>query len=56
VRTGGLRKNLKLMGPEEGGDLAILRTPRPTNIAAGKSPSDAAFPFKGGGKGVCRQR
>jgi hypothetical protein len=55
VRTGGLRMNMKLMGPDEGGVVAILRIPRPSHVAAGASPSDVAFPFKSGHKGFCRQ-
>jgi hypothetical protein len=56
VRTGGLRMNMKLTGPEEGGLVAFLRTPGPSYVAAGVSPSDVAFPFKGRHKGFCRQR
>jgi hypothetical protein len=56
VGTGRLRMNMKLMGPEEGGVVAFLRTHSPSHVAAGAPPSDVAFPFKGGCKGFCRQR
>jgi hypothetical protein len=56
VGTGGLRMNMKLMGPEEDGVVTFLRTCRHSHVATGASPSDVAFIFKGGCKGFCRQR
>jgi hypothetical protein len=59
VRTGGLRVSMRFMGPEEGGVVAVSRTPGLSLVgifAAGASPSDAASPSGGeevdsGGKG-----
>jgi hypothetical protein len=51
VRTGGLRVSMRFMGPEEGGVVAVSRTPGLSLVgifAAGASPSHAAFPSEGG--------
>jgi hypothetical protein len=45
---------MKFIGPEEGGIVAVLRTPGPGLVGiftAGASPSDVASPSKGGGEG-----
>jgi hypothetical protein len=55
VRTGGLEVSMRFMGPEEGGVIAVSRTPGPSLVGifvAGASLSDAASPPKGGGKGA----
>jgi hypothetical protein len=55
VRTGGLRVSLRFMGPEEGGVVAVSRTPGLDLggiSAAGASPLNAASPSKGGGEEV----
>jgi hypothetical protein len=47
VMTGGLRVSMRFMGPEEGGVVAVSRTPRLSlagEFAAGASRSDAASP------------
>jgi hypothetical protein len=48
---------MRFMGPDEDGVVALLMTPGPglglvDIFAAGASPSDAASPPKGGGKGA----
>jgi hypothetical protein len=53
VRTGGLGVGMRFMGPEEGGVIAVSKTPMLSLIdvfASGASPSDAASPSKGGGE------
>jgi hypothetical protein len=55
VRTGGLGVSMRVMEPEEGGVVAVSRTPGPGFsgiFAAGASPSDAAFPSQSGGEGA----
>jgi hypothetical protein len=55
VRTGGLRGGMRFIKPEEGGVVAVARTPGPSLVgiyATVASPSDAASPSEGGGKGV----
>jgi hypothetical protein len=52
VRTGGLGLSMR---PQEGGVVAVSRTPGPSLVgkfAVRASPSDAASPSKGGGKGA----
>jgi hypothetical protein len=55
VRTGGFRVSMRFMGLEEGGVVAISRTPRLGLVgvfATGASPLDAASPPEGGGEEV----
>jgi hypothetical protein len=55
VRTGGLGVSMRFMGPEEGGVVAVSRTPGPSIIgifAAGPSLSNAASSSEGGGEGA----
>jgi hypothetical protein len=55
VRTGGLGVIMKVMGPEEGGVVAVSTTPGSGLLdvfAAGASPPDAASPSEGGGEGA----
>jgi hypothetical protein len=55
VRTGGLRVSMRFIGPEEGGVVAVSRTPGPGLVgifAGGAFPSDVASLSKGGGEGV----
>jgi hypothetical protein len=55
VRTGELGVSMRFVGPEEGGVVAVSRTPGPSLVGvfiAGASLSDAAFPFKDGGEGT----
>jgi hypothetical protein len=55
VRTGGLGVSMRFMGPEEGGVVAVSRTPGPGLVGAfvaGTSLSAAASPSEGGGKGA----
>jgi hypothetical protein len=53
VRTGGLEVSMRFMGPEEGGVIAVSRTPGPSLVGifvAGASPSDDASLSEGGGE------